>query len=246
MASTWDVPVLFFDTPEVIKINLPKVIQNFNCPLVKKLASLQRRKNWKRGLFGHFQHPFCRKTPKKWKGDPLGIFFPKMSHNTEKNWKGDAVVSPGIVCYAEKKENPFWPICPSISLMICDKFLWWFATEWMKNVKVSPLAHQFGPTFGFFGCCRKYFDILKSFCCFWALDMAPTWAVPGLFELYMHTCMNFLFWNFPKLFFVKQLRSEKVPILFSKCVFADYTKKLLCQCASLVTLDTIARNDPNQ
>ena len=24
-------------------------------------------------------------------------------------------------------------------------------------------------------------NTLKSFCCFWALDMAPTWAVPGLF-----------------------------------------------------------------
>ena len=29
---------------------------------------------------------------------------------------------------------------------------------------------------------HQYFDILKSFCYFWALDMAPTWAVPGLFE----------------------------------------------------------------
>ena len=27
---------------------------------------------------------------------------------------------------------------------------------------------------------HQYFDILKSFCYFWALDMAPTWAVPGL------------------------------------------------------------------
>ena len=59
-----------------------------------------------------------------------------------------------------------------------------FATEWMKNLKVSPLVRQFGWTFGFFRYCRReYFDTLKSFCYFWALDMAPTWAVPGLFNL---------------------------------------------------------------
>ena len=27
---------------------------------------------------------------------------------------------------------------------------------------------------------HQYFDILKSFCNFWPLEMAPTWAVPGL------------------------------------------------------------------
>ena len=42
-----------------------------------------------------------------------------------------------------------------------------FATEWMKNLKVSPLVHQFGSTFGFFRYRRReYFDTLKSFCCF--------------------------------------------------------------------------------
>ena len=52
-----------------------------------------------------------------------------------------------------------------------------------------------GPPFQFFRHCEtffsifvfikrspihQYFDILKSFCYFWALDMAPTWAVLGL------------------------------------------------------------------
>ena len=60
--------------------------------------------------------------------------------------------------FFEKKISPKGP--PSI--------FWYFQTEWMlKNPKGSPI-HQ-------------YFDILKSFCYFWALDMAPTWAVPGLF-----------------------------------------------------------------
>ena len=53
------------------------------------------------------------------------------------------------------------------------------------------------PPFSFFGIVRffskfffikgspihQYFGILKSFCYFWALDMVPTWAVPGLFVI---------------------------------------------------------------
>ena len=30
---------------------------------------------------------------------------------------------------------------------------------------------------------KRILDTLKSFCYFWALDMVPTWAVPGLFYL---------------------------------------------------------------
>ena len=35
------------------------------------------------------------------------FFMKKMSHNAEKTQRGDPLVSPGIVGYAEKKENPF-------------------------------------------------------------------------------------------------------------------------------------------
>ena len=45
-------------------------------------------KKLKRGPFGIFQHPFCRKT--------------------SKNARGTLWVSPGMVCYAEKQEKPFW------------------------------------------------------------------------------------------------------------------------------------------
>ena len=31
-----------------------------------------------------------------------------MSRSAEKNWKGDSLVSPGMVCYAEKQVKPFW------------------------------------------------------------------------------------------------------------------------------------------
>ena len=61
----------------------------------------------------------------KLKRDPLGIFniqsvakhqkieekkkqFRNKSSQCQKNEKGDPLVSPGMVCYAEKQEKPFW------------------------------------------------------------------------------------------------------------------------------------------
>ena len=66
-------------------------------------------KKTERGPFGIFQQPFCRKTSKKLKGDPLGNFFSKKSLTVPKQTeRGDPLVSPGMVCYAEKEEKPFW------------------------------------------------------------------------------------------------------------------------------------------
>ena len=31
-----------------------------------------------------------------------------MSRSAEKNERGESLVSPGMVCYAEKQEKPFW------------------------------------------------------------------------------------------------------------------------------------------
>ena len=43
-------------------------------------------------------------------GDPLGkkFFSEKKSRSAEKNERGESLVSPGMVCYAEKQEKPFW------------------------------------------------------------------------------------------------------------------------------------------
>ena len=63
--------------------------------------------------------------PKKTeRGDPLGFFnihsvakqqkkhqknfSKKKSRSAEKNERGESLVSPGMVCYAEKQEKPFW------------------------------------------------------------------------------------------------------------------------------------------
>ena len=32
----------------------------------------------------------------------------KMSRSAEKNERGDSLVSPGMICYAEKQVNSFW------------------------------------------------------------------------------------------------------------------------------------------
>ena len=60
----------------------------------------------KRGTFWDFQRPCCRKTPKKMKGALGDNFFSKKCPTMpEKTW--DLLVSPGIVCYAEKRKNLF-------------------------------------------------------------------------------------------------------------------------------------------
>ena len=79
-------------------------------------------------------------------------------------------------------KNFFHQKCPSFNLF------WWFATEWTKNFKVFPLVPQFGSTFGFFRDRRREdFDTLMSFRCFRVLDIASTWAVPGLFSLVLNS-----------------------------------------------------------
>ena len=68
--------------------------------------NLTMPKKLKGGPFGIFQHPFCPNTSKNWRG-PFGeFFFRKKVSQCRKNWK--LLVSPGIVCYTEKEEKPFW------------------------------------------------------------------------------------------------------------------------------------------
>ena len=68
------------------------------------------KKTERGGHFGIFQHPFCRKTSKKNAGGTLWgkNFFEKKSRSAKKNERGEPLVSPGMVCYAEKQEKPFW------------------------------------------------------------------------------------------------------------------------------------------
>ena len=55
--------------------------------------------------------------------------------------------------------------------------------QWMlKNSKGFP-ARQIASAFAFFRFSEIILDFLKCFCYFWVLDMAPTYAVSGLFVL---------------------------------------------------------------
>ena len=47
----------------------------------------------------------CRKIER---GDPLGFSNIHSNAKQQKNWRGDPLVSPGMVCYAEKQEKLFW------------------------------------------------------------------------------------------------------------------------------------------
>ena len=76
--------------------------------------NLTMPKKLKGGPFEVFQHPFCRKTSKKCRGDPLGKKISKKKFRKKclavpkKIERGDSLVSPGLVCYAEKQVKPFW------------------------------------------------------------------------------------------------------------------------------------------
>ena len=86
--------------------------------------------------------------PKKTeRGDPLGFFnihsvakhqknaggtlwekkFERKVSQCRKNERGDPLVSPGLVCYAEKQEKPFWfsllgQIVPFGAIIFCRTF----------------------------------------------------------------------------------------------------------------------------
>ena len=68
-----------------------------------------KRRNWraKRGIFSHFLTSFVAKH-QKIERDPLGNFFEKSLTMPKKTERGDSLVSPGMVCYTEKEEKPFW------------------------------------------------------------------------------------------------------------------------------------------
>ena len=60
---------------------------------------------------GDFPTSILTQNSKKIEGGPFRekmFSEKKVSLCRKKNEKGDPLVSPGMVCYAEKQENPFW------------------------------------------------------------------------------------------------------------------------------------------
>ena len=124
----------------------------------KKLKKVsQFRKQLKGGLFGIFQHPFCRETSEKMKAEPLRkIFCPKevaLCRNNEKNEKmlpkffSKFFEVSGKSHSAEKckKGDPLGfferPFCCKISKKIEGRTDWRHFKKFAKKSLTKPKLH---------------------------------------------------------------------------------------------------------
>ena len=88
---------------------------------------------------------------KKMQGGPLGkkIFRKKKSRSAEKNERGESLVSPGMVCYAEKQEKRFWfssldQIVHFDAIIFCRTFVelfWSVRVDRKKRVTIIVAFH---------------------------------------------------------------------------------------------------------
>ena len=84
-------------------------------------------------------------------GGPFGeIFFRKKSRSAEKNERGEPLVSPGMVCYAEKQEKPFWfssldQVVQFGAIIFCRTFveLFWSVRVFRKKRVTIIVAFHF-------------------------------------------------------------------------------------------------------
>ena len=101
-------PLRFFNIHSVAKHE--KIEQNKNFHFREKIS--QCRKKTERGVpLGFFNIHSVAKHQKNAGGTLWGkFFFSKKSLAVPKKMKGgrESLVSPGMVCYAEKQEKPFW------------------------------------------------------------------------------------------------------------------------------------------
>ena len=66
-------------------------------------------KKTERGALWDFSTSILSQNIKKIQGGLWGTFFSGKSLAVpKKNERGEPLVSPGMVCYAEKQEKPFW------------------------------------------------------------------------------------------------------------------------------------------
>ena len=93
----------------------------------KKIS--QCRKKLKRGTLWDFPTSILTQNSKKVEGGPFGekIFRKKVSQCRKKIEREDPLASPGMVCYAEKQEKPFWfsslgQIVQFVAIIFCRTF----------------------------------------------------------------------------------------------------------------------------
>ena len=138
-------PLRFFNIHSVAKHE--KIEENKNFHFREKVS--QCRKTERGDPLGFFNIHSVAKHQKKCRGDPLGnFFFEKKSRSAEKNERGEPLVSPGMVCYAEKQEKPFWfssldQIVQFGAIIFCRTFveLFWSVRVDRKNVTIIVAFH---------------------------------------------------------------------------------------------------------
>ena len=104
-----------------------------------------RKKTETRGTLWDFSTSILSQNIKKMQGDPLGknFFSKKKSRSAEKNERGDPLVSPGMVCYSDEQEKPFWfsslgQIVQLGVILFCRIFKNYFGQfVWIKRKKKS-------------------------------------------------------------------------------------------------------------
>ena len=108
-------------------------------------------KKLKGGTLWDFSTSILSQNIKKCSGDPLGKFFfeKKVSQCRKKNERGESLVSPGMVCYAEKQEKPFWfssldQIVHFDAMIFCRTFVelfWSVRVDRKKRVTIIVAFH---------------------------------------------------------------------------------------------------------
>ena len=138
----------FFNIHSVAKHE--KIEENKNFHFWEKIS--QCRKKTEGGTLWDFSTSILSQNIKKMQGgDPLGkIFFSKKSLAVpKKNERGESLVSPGMVCYAEKQEKPFWfgsldQIVHFDAIIFCRTFVelfWSVRVDRKKRVTIIVAFH---------------------------------------------------------------------------------------------------------
>ena len=104
-----------------------------------------------RGTLWDFPTSILSQNRKKIEGGPFGeiFFFEKKSRSAKKNERGDPLVSPGMVCYAEKQENPFWfsslgQIAQFGAIIFCRTFKNYFGQfVWIEKKRKATITVAF-------------------------------------------------------------------------------------------------------
>ena len=140
-------PLRFFNIHSVAKHE--KIEEIFFCFREK---ILQCRKKLKGGTLWDFPISILSQNIKKMQGDPLRKknfekkIPKKMSPVPKKIERGDSLVSPGMVCYAEKQVKPFWfssldQIVQFDTIIFCRTFKNYFGQfVWIEKKRVTIIV----------------------------------------------------------------------------------------------------------